>query len=189
MLNFKNAVLGAVSVILLSGSMAFAQRPNQGVDDPRQSTKQPTPKVEVKTPSSTLNIDDLAKMLKDLGYQFKINRQPTGNILELDIQTNGRVAAVDIELSKDSTKVWITAWFKKLSPGETIPSNIMTQMLESNGRLGPCHFSLSTGKQLYLGCPIDNRNLAPEELRRQLDIFLNVFNQTENLWNSSKWGV
>ena len=188
MLNLKSAVLGSVSVILLSGSMAFAQRPNQGADDPRLS-KQPAPKAEVKTTSSTLNVDDLAKILKDLGYQFKINRQQTGTILELDIQTNGRMAAVDIELSRDNSKVWITAWFKKLSPGETIPSNIMIQMLESNGRLGPCHFSLSTGKQLYLGCPVDNRNLAPEELRRQLDIFLNVFNQTENLWNSSKWGV
>jgi hypothetical protein len=191
MLNLKNAALGAVSIVLLSTSMATAQRQNLG-DDPR--LKQTAPKTETKAPtiqtSSTVTTDDLAKMLKDMGYQCKTNTLSNGAvILELDIQTNGRTCALDVELSKDKSKVWLTAWFKQMSQGETIPSHIMTQMLESNGKLGPCHFAVSTAKQVYLGCPVDNRNLSSQELRRQIDIFLSVFNQTEPLWNSGKWNV
>jgi hypothetical protein len=189
MLSISKATLGAVTVVLLSTSMASAQRSDRGSDDPRPSAKQSAPVQTAKLNNNgSLTIDEVAAMLKDLGYQSKLNKLDNGSVvLYLDISTNGRTCMLDVELSKDGTKVWLTAWFRKLSEGQTIPSNIMMQLLESGCRFGPCHFAISSGKQLYLGCPLDNRSLTSEDLRRQIDIFLSVFNQTEYLWNSNKW--
>jgi hypothetical protein len=188
MLNFKKAALGAVSLVLLCTSMASAQRLNQSTDDHRLPPT-PAPKLEGNLPA-VQSIDDISGMLKSLGYLFKVNKLQDGSvILELDLQSNGRKVALDIELSKDRSKVWLSAWFRQLAKDESIPSNILMQLLESNGKFAPCHFAVSAARQLYLGCPLDNRNLSAEELRTRIDIFLQVFNQTEPLWNNAKWNV
>jgi hypothetical protein len=187
MLNLTKAAMIAAGIVLLSTSMALAQRGDRGIDDPRFA-KQTAPTQNTKVNNDALTIDDVGNMLKDLGYQFRPNKLDDGSVvLYLDIPTNGRTCMLDIGLSKNGSKVWLTAWFRKLSEGETIPPNVLTQLLESTWRFGPCHFGISSGKQLYLGCPLDNRNLSADELRRQIDTFLNVFNQTEYLWNNKKW--
>jgi hypothetical protein len=187
MLKLTKATMSALSIVLLSTSLASAQRGERGIDDPRFG-KQTAPTQTAKTSGESLTLDDIGNLLKDLGYKFRTNKLDNGSVaLYLDIPTNGRTCILDVGLSKNGSKVWLTAWFRKLSEGETIPSNVMTQLLESTWRYGPCHFGLSSGKQLFLGCALDNRNLSSDDLRRQIATFLNVFNQTEHLWNNNKW--
>jgi len=189
MLSLKIAAAGAMSVIMVCSTVGMAQpqRPQQGKDDPRFNQTQPVQKVDAQ-PVARANIDDVARMLKGLGYQVNLNKANNGHvILELDINVKGKVVPVDIELSKDGCKIWLTSWFKQLGQGESIPASFLTQMLESNGTLGPVHFSISQSKQLYLAGPMDNRNVSPEDLRRELDIFTQVYMQTEPLWNHNNW--
>jgi hypothetical protein len=186
MLPFKTAGFGAMAVVLLCGSMAVAQQRDGRGDDTRLKT-QPAPKGGTKT-TPAMTADELGKMLKDMGYQFQTQRLDNGAVIyQLTIKSNGMNVPMDVELSKDGTKVWLTVWFRQLGPNESIPSDVMTKMLESNGRFGPCFFSISTGRQPFLGLPLDNRNLASEDVRRQIDIFIQVYQQTEPLWNTNKW--
>ncbi|HYV40048.1 MAG TPA: hypothetical protein VE988_30460, partial [Gemmataceae bacterium] len=102
---------------------------------------------------------------------------------------NGKMVPVDVELSKDGQKLWLSVWFQPLAQGQTIPANILNGMLEANGKFGPCHFFVAQSKNMVLACPVDNRYLTAEDLRREINIFVNVYAQTENLWNTQKWGV
>jgi hypothetical protein len=177
--NLTKAAFGVVTLVLLGTSMAAAQTPA------RDRLPPVTPKSAEK-----LNADELGKMLKDMGYDFKSVKLNNGVIVhQLDIPYSGKVVPLDISISPSGAKVWMSVWFNALPAGQTIPSHIMLQMLETNSKLGPCHFAMGNQKQLSLSCPLDNRNLSTEELRRWLDYYLMVYNQTENLWNTSKWGT
>jgi len=181
MSNLKKAVFGATTFVLLCGTMAFAQQPGD-----RRAFQPPPPGQ----PSARLTNADVEKLLNEMGYAFKLFKVETGGIVfQLDIPSASKTVPLDISLSPDTSKLWLTVGIRQLAPNETIPSHIMMKMLESNSRLGPCHFAVNQARILLLNCPLDNRNMTRDDLRRQIDIYVNVYNTTENLWNSAKWGV
>ncbi len=161
--------------------MATAQMPG------RDRLPPPDVRIEARA-ADKLTQDDLGKMLKDMGYTFKAVKQNNGVIVhQLDIPYKDRVVPLDISLSSSGSKLWMSVWFTPLAAGQTYPNHVLMQMLETNQRWGPCHFAMDSKHQMALSCPVDNRSLTQDELRRWIDFYLNVYDQTENLWNSGKW--
>src|SRR6185295_6653174 len=118
---------------------------------------------------------------------FKSVTRSNGVIVhELDVPSSARVVFVDISLSADGTKVWLQSL---MSNGQSVPSHIMQKLLETNSSIGPNFFALGANNGISLQCPLDNRNLTQEDIRREIDIFVQLTNQTESLWNNKMWAT
>jgi hypothetical protein len=183
MVNLKRATLSAVTLVVLSSSVTMAQLPGRD----RSPPPPPPPPTGV---VDKLTVEDLGNMLKELGYEFTTVKLNNGVIAHrLNIPHKNRNVPLDISLSSSGSKVWMSVWFTPLPAGQTIPTFVMVQMLETNHRLGPCHFALGAQKQLSLSLSLDNRSLNSEEMRRWIDYYLLAYDQTENLWNSSRWNT
>jgi hypothetical protein len=190
MLKLKAAAFGAMTLVLFSGALAVGQ--DRG-GDPRGGKKDDA-KIEKKADQpaapAVLSDKDVGELLKKLGYTPEVHKLPPNDALLylVKIEHKGLTVSLNVERSVDGSKVYLSVWFKPLEKDEQIPSDVLVKMLEANSKFGPCHFSmLGQARQLYLAMPLDNRNLTPEEVQRQIGVFLNVVAETEPIWNSAKW--
>jgi len=163
----------------------MAQRPDPIKDDPR---KEKAPDIKKDAPTHVaLSMNEIRKMVDDLGFKNKTTNFNGVEFINLEIQKGDRVWLINIALSKDGSKIWLTSPLSTLSPGQAIPPEIMRKMLETNFKVGSNRFAVHPNGTIVLEGALDNRNVSAEQLRNHINWLVQFTATHEPLWNPNMW--
>ncbi|MDE2436736.1 MAG: hypothetical protein KGM49_10790 [Sphingomonadales bacterium] len=89
---------------------------------------------------------------------------------------------VQLVLSDDGTKLGMNANLGEVNV-DAVTAVQWRNILVENGDIDPSQFFLNADtKKLYLHRALDNRNMTPQYLASQLDIFMGQVISTEKVW-------
>ena len=147
------------------------------------ATTAPTP---TPSPVASLTQDNLATLLRDLGYTPKVIRLDAGVIYELSLRQGPATLPVQVSLSPSGQYLWLTLIVKSDLPSyDSIPSKTLARLLEANEEIGPTHFAIiKATNQLCLKCPVPARTVTGASLKTSLDAFVARVISTEPLWGN-----
>ena len=137
----------------------------------------------VSAAQASLTNDDLKTMLSNLGLEPK----PLSKGFLLAIKRDTWTINMQIVLSPDLTKLGLNANLGKIDNPETVTAEQWKNLLISNGDIDPSafYFDKDQGK-LYLHRSMDNRDVSPSFLRKQIDNFADNVKSTADLWKFTK---
>ncbi len=123
---------------------------------------------------------NLRNFLENMG--FEVNDLGNNNF---EIFTNlGYKVYMTVALSTDESRIWLTTFF-----GEKVLSNYtadkLIKMLQSNWNTGVSFFALD-GTKLKMTRPVENRNVTPVLLRKEIENQARNVQNTESMWNDKK---
>jgi hypothetical protein len=115
-------------------------------------------------------LENMGFETKDLGadtYQITINQ--------------GSVVPMSVSLSTDESRIWLITFF-----GDRVLANLasdkLVKLLQSNFNTGVSFFALN-GNKLEMLHPIENRNITPVLLRKEIESQARSVGNTTALWN------
>lgn len=168
------AVLLPAVAFLLAGHPAPADQP----------AGPPKPPAE----AAPLTEESLQQMLTLMGYEPKVEKTASSNIYTLTIKRDTWTYVVQVSLSPNKSKLWLSGWLGELPPNEKIPVEKLLDLLEGSWNYGPTHFRYyKKFRQINLGLCLENRNVTSPHLRENLEDFMDTMKKTELLWNAKKW--
>src|SRR5207244_4379793 len=94
---------------------------------------------------------------------------------------------VTVALSSDNTMLWITCPVVDLPATDKVPAEVLEKLLIKSDELGPTHFGVKKSRRVYLNCPLQNKDITPASLRKNLEQLADDVKGTEDLWNPKKW--
>jgi len=93
----------------------------------------------------------------------------------------GTIVPISVSLSSDESRIWLNTFF-----GERILANFtsdkLIKLLQSNWSTGVSFFVLN-GNKLEMIRPIENRNVTPVLLRKEIESQARSVSNTTSLWN------
>jgi hypothetical protein len=169
----KAACLSAV-VGLGFSAPAFAAEPNA-----------PQP---VKAPAEDpLTDESLLRMLRGLGYEpYQTGTFTDGSkFYWVKVDRDGYQMSIRFALSPNKLVVWMHTYLGEVPAPDKITAEPLQKLLEAqNSYKG--RFSVTGGKLIFQ-MPVDNRSLAPQDLRVWIDEFFVAVKSTSHLWNTAGW--
>ena len=138
-------------------------------------------------PPGGLTGDSLKQMLDNMGCDYK----DLGNAHFLVSQSrDGWNLNVTICLSPDSSVLWLFTTFNPIADIDKVPSSVWRNLLLCNQSYGVTFALMQpTGGQPYLQLQhgIDNKNVTPQIVKKDLDLMYDSIISTGNWWDSTKW--
>jgi hypothetical protein len=114
-------------------------------------------------------LENMGFETKDLGadsYQITVNQ--------------GTIVPMSVSLSKDESRIWLITFF-----GDKVLANLssdkLIKLLQSNWSTGVSFFVLN-GNKLEMLHPVENRNVTPVLLRKEIESQARSVANTESLW-------
>jgi hypothetical protein len=128
----------------------------------------------------TVTNSNLKTTLENMGFEAK---ELSANNYEISVNLSYKVYMA-VALSPDESRIWLTTFFydKSLS---TYSSEKLIKLLQSNWTTGVSFFALDSTK-LKMTRPIENRNVTPVLLRKEIENHARNVESTEALWNDKK---
>ena len=182
MANFKDlcVLAGIVSLsCLTAGGWAQENVPQ------RQPSGPAIPQAAA--PAQGLTDASLEKMLRDMGYDPKSSKSQDGKrtYYRVIIEEETFRFVVDLSLDRERMRVWLSAPLPQVASTESVAVERLWKLLESNDDISPASFSFDKSrKRFYLNMAIDNRDITPVVLRRELSYFMRTIQQTHALWKN-----
>lgn len=125
----------------------------------------------------TLTKSNLKATLENLGFETKDLGADSYQIT----LTQGATVPISVSLSQDGSRIWLITFF-----GEKVLSNYtsdkLIKFLQSNRNMGVSFFALN-GNKLQMLHPIENRNITPVILRKEIESQTRNVSSTILLWN------
>ena len=132
---------------------------------------------------TALDDDSLKSMLDNMGYTPKSLSK--GYLIA--VQRDSWTYNMQLVLSGDQTKVGINANLGAVDDVSTVTADQWRTLLEKNSDIDPSAFYYDKDQhKLYLHRVIDNRDVTPEILRKQIDTFCSNIHDTADSWNFTK---
>ena len=122
-----------------------------------------------------LSADDLSTMTQALGYTTTKNDKS----VTINYDEDNWKMSIDVDLSTDKTKVWLITYLVK-TPFK-YDSDDYQKLLKANNDIGPCAFCLSD-TWLTMDLALDNRNVTPAIMRREINYIVKQVKTTESTW-------
>ncbi|MFO0969923.1 MAG: type III secretion system chaperone [Gemmataceae bacterium] len=181
-----------ISIMLILGAALLALpalRP-EGVNagkagqSPSGATVAPVDDLARGVALDALTDESLSTMLRELGYEPTVrkNTSGSGSVYHLKVPRGTWTFEVDVSLSNNKRKVWLSCWFNDMARDPT--ASEFSALMEANFKHGPAHFTYTPKtRTLNLGMALDNRALSNDILRLELDTFMDVIRDTQSLWN------
>lgn len=136
-------------------------------------------------PETQLNDSELRVMLVEMGYD---PRTVEKNVYEIKIERDGWPVYMLVSMSGSGQRIWFESKFAPVSDIDRVPANSLVALLEANERISPAHFTYRREDQrVHLYQAIENRDVVPVSLRKQIDSFDATVRATEPLWRSSNF--
>lgn len=155
---------------------------NGGQSSPAATIAAPVNDLGRGLASDALTEETLLTMVRGLGYEPTTRKSGDRPIHHLKIVRGTWTYEIDVSLSTNKRKVWLSCWFKDMSREPT--ASEFAALLEASFKHGPAHFTYTPAtRTLNLGMALDNRAITPEILRFEMDIFMDVIRDTQPLWN------
>ena len=130
--------------------------------------------------ANKLNTQSLGKMLRDMGLEPESVGK---DVYQVTVDRENWKVFVMISTSTDNTRVWFEAKFPPIDAPERAPAAAWLNLLKENERVGPAHFAFDQkDKRVHLFKAIDNANITPARMRREIDAFDATVRKTEAVW-------
>lgn len=145
------------------------------------------PAVAFAQTDEKLTIDSLTKMVSGLGFEPK---KVGDTVQRIEIERDKFTFRINLSVSGNTKKVWMSSYLVEIPDLSKVPANLLSDLLVSNGEIGPAHFYLVKLEKSYwlkMGFALDNRSITPAYFRGELDWFLEKMSETAKLWDKSKW--
>jgi hypothetical protein len=116
--------------------------------------------------------------LENMGFETK----DLGNNIYEIVTNQGTVVPMTVSLSTDESRIWLTSFFgDKDLAGYT--ADKLVKLLQSNWATGVSFFALD-GNKLKMTRPVENRNVTPVLLRKEIESQARSVNNTQSLWSN-----
>lgn len=125
---------------------------------------------------TTLTKLNLKATLENMGFEAKDLGADTYEIT----LNQGTIVPISVSLSTDATRIWLVTLVgkKELS---SYSSEKLIKLLQSNWNTGVSFFVLNQNK-LQMIRPVENRNVTPVLLRKEIEGQARSVSTTESLW-------
>ncbi|MFO0810049.1 MAG: hypothetical protein U0746_15615 [Gemmataceae bacterium] len=140
--------------------------------------------------SGKLNHERLGEVLRNFGYEPTISKSDDGTVnwYRIDIDQGDFKFVTFLCVLANEEKVRILLPLGNVAEPSKVPAERLWKLLEENGNIAPMAFYYNTVfKQFQLNHYIENRDLTPAKLRKELDATLRVTKRTYSVWDTSKW--
>lgn len=127
----------------------------------------------------------LEAMLKNLGHTPTATKSESGKrtYYRLDLSEDSFTFVVDLSLDPEGARLWFSAPLVKVPERDRVALDRLWKLLESNDDILPASFSYDASRQrFYLNLTVDNRDITPAVLRKELSTFTRTIEKTYPLW-------
>jgi len=120
----------------------------------------------------------LKSMIEGLGYETKaLNAEVGKEKYTFTVKLSDYDVPIAAELSASTTYVWLTVFL-----GASKPTAKFEDMLKRNYQIQPCQFYITTKGSLMMGVAIDNRQITPAVLKRNVDMLAENTTKSHEIW-------
>lgn len=154
------------------------------------SRADPPEKPQAAPARGKLTNEELGEMLRNFGYETSTSKSMDGKLTyyRVDIDHGDFRYIVYATVLEAQNKVRFQLPLGTVAEPEKVPAEQLWKLLEENAKIMPMSFYyLSGSKQFQLNCDVENRELTPVRLRKELDETLKVAKRTYALWDTNKW--
>jgi hypothetical protein len=143
-----------------------------------------------KTATTALDGPKLGQMLDDMGYDAKKVNDTTYDIV---LKRDGWTIYLRAFFSTDGTRLYLHSNLADIDDMTKVPPEVFVKLMEANGIHGPSFFYLSSDakkpgmRYLQVARPLDNRCIAPKQLRTEIDALSTQIKNTKSLWSPAEW--
>jgi hypothetical protein len=135
---------------------------------------------------ATLTADGLHTMLAQMGLTPEGKTDSDGGRYEkVTIKKNDFTVPLTICLSKDGRKVWLQAFLGSLPEGNAVSAGVLLKLLQENQQMASQFCCSEDGKDLWLKRHFDNRGVAADVVRQELDMVVTQVIDTKLLWQAA----
>ena len=132
---------------------------------------------------SALDNAGLQSMLDNMGYSPK----PLSNGYLISIKQDSWTYNMQLLLSSDGSKIGMNANLGVVEDPSTITSDQWRTLLEKNEDVDPSSFYFDKeNKKLYIHRALDNRQVTPAFMRKQIENFCSNIHDTSDEWGFTK---
>lgn len=125
-----------------------------------------------------LDAASLKTMIEGLGFETKMLNQEAGKEkYELKVTKGGFDIPLGAEISPSTNYIWLT-----VSLGEVKPTHKFDELLRQNGKIQPSFFYITTKNFLMMAIAMDNRNVNPALLKRNIEKVTEDVSNNASLW-------
>lgn len=137
----------------------------------------------VQSPTERLDAPGLKGMLEGMGYELKpLNTEPGKEKWEFKVVQSDLDIFVGAELSSSKNYVWLTVFFKPDFTESSASVASLHRLLKGNASVQPSQFYITSGNNLMMALPVDNRSVTPAVLRRAIDKIAADVVATQDIW-------
>jgi hypothetical protein len=125
-------------------------------------------------PGGRLSMEQLGRMLDDLGLNPKANANKEGKLVDYDLEFQSGTWTMRhwVSISPSGKFIWINTNIAKPLPAEGISVEALLGLLEQNNDVWPAFvYYVKEVRRLRLGMGIRNEDLTPAKLRKDIDTF------------------
>jgi hypothetical protein len=145
-----------------------------------------------KSSVSTLTNENLQTFLTNLGYEAKKLGE---GAYQITIEQDDWTFRIKVSLSGNKEKIWMSTFLGEIADPSKVPADVLVKLLAANHDIGPAHFYIcnckeckaTVAKRLSLEKSLDNRNVSPTLIRKEMEKFCATIRETEDLWDIPKW--
>ncbi|MFO0970389.1 MAG: type III secretion system chaperone [Gemmataceae bacterium] len=167
-----------LSLAVCAAALAFVASSDAQV----RTGRRPADRTDSPAAADQLTNESLINMLRGLGYEPTIRRSGTADVAHMTIRKDDWTFDFDVTVSGNKQKVWLSCWFNALP--RDLNAGELGALLKANLDFGPAHFTYQPAtRQLNLGLPLDNRNITPDVLQREINYFIDTLKKTADLWD------
>jgi hypothetical protein len=122
----------------------------------------------------------LRPMLENMGYEVN---ELSPNNYEVYVTITYKVYMA-VAFSPDESRIWLTTFFYDKNPA-TYTNDKLVKLLQANWTTGASVFALD-GTKLKMTRPVENRNLTPLLLKKEIESQARSVESTEAVWQDKK---
>jgi hypothetical protein len=127
-----------------------------------------------------LTKSSLRPMLENMGYEVN---ELSPNNYEVSVTITYKVYMA-VAFSPDESRIWLTTFFYDKNPA-SYTNDKLIKLLQANWTTGASVFALD-GTKLKMTRPVENRNLTPVILRKEIESQARSVESTEAIWEEKK---
>ena len=139
-------------------------------------------------PAGTLTLEQLGRLLGQLGYNPKPYHNQAGKLAGYDLSfaSNGWTMRLSLSVSKSGTNIWLNSTVGRVVDPAGVPSSNLLKLFAAHNRIWPCYvYFYGTGGYLRLAMPIKNGGVTQTTLKRDIDAYATRLREMITLFKSA----
>jgi hypothetical protein len=143
------------------------------------------PTAPAAAPGTVATVDDLAALLRQLGYEVDVRKDASGEGgCLVTIRKDGFTYVLEVFMNKSRRFMWVVAELGQLDIDHAPPAALV-KLLEEDDKYSPAHFSYRRAdRRLLLSVVLENREITPEKLNQYVNFLLYVVKETYPTWGN-----